>query len=199
MAEIKTENHSGVRVVLIIAVAVVLIATMIAGTYYFLSLKSGEGNKKETSAPVAESGNLPETISPVADATLARDAYDMTNSFFEKAINSDFENGGSYLDESVYYVVESADCCGALTPLDAQQRLIQDTKSFIPFDFTEKDPMIKKVREGVPDLDEYKIGIAPHYDDGYIFFAYHLNASGKIDKIYIAHSNQLDIKQESKN
>jgi len=173
-------------------VAAIIITAIIAGgvVYVLMSGKTQDDTCEVTVTPTAN-------LSAVAQKTttsgaVAEDAPNLTNKDFENLVNSSSADIRSTFAESVYYVLESSECCGAVTPEKAETELIKDTQSFAPFDFTEKEQLVKNIKTNKTDLADYKIGIAPHYDAGQIVLVYHLNHSGEIDKIYIAHSAQLD-------
>lgn len=183
---------------IITVISAVVITAIVSGGIVYVLL-SGKNSKQTDTCEVEQSPTATATaVSSITaqksttDSNLAEDSSSITNKDFENLVNSGYANIKSSFAESIYYVLEASECCGAISAEEAEKRLIRDTQGYAPFDFSEKEQLAKEIKTNLTDLKGYKIGIAPYGNNGQLVLGYHLNFAGKIDKIYIASSGQLD-------
>ena len=179
--------------ILLWVLAIVIIAA-IAVVVYLLVAPQTEDTETAATAETTAATTAVGAGGGAATKTTTTAATDskVKNSAFEDQINGDMQLT-AYLADTVNVVYNASECCGDLAKDKAATEITNRTQEYAPFDFTETNLMVDKIKTNLPEYADYSIGLAPVTDGGQLVLMYHLGTNGKVDKVFISLSDLLDI------
>ena len=111
-----------------------------------------------------------------------------TDSQFQSAIDkSDKSKAQSLIVNIINLTEEATSCCGDLPASQAAEVATTYLAKQTPFNWSQDQQVVKSIKSNYSEFANYTIGIGTDS----VVFAYHKNASEKIDKIYMSVSSQL--------